>query len=93
MIRLLLTYVLPLVAPTLLYLAWNWIQVQRARGGKRPAPPPIDQTPWVVLAACGILLVAVVLLSFVLFGGGSAPGLDYQPPRVEDGQIVPGQSR
>lgn len=93
MIRLLLTYVLPLIAPTLLYLLWNWIQTRRAMAGRRPAPPPIDQTPWVVLAVSGLLLVAVVLLSFVLFGGGSAPGLQYEPPRVEDGQIVPGQSR
>lgn len=94
MFRLFFTYILPLIAPTILYLVWNWIQMRRALAGKRPEPPPsLENMPWLVLAGAGVSLLVVVLLGLVMFGGGSPPGLEYQPPRFEGGEVVPGQSR
>lgn len=94
MFRLFFTYVLPLIAPTLLYLLWNWLQLRRARAGKRAEQPPaLEDTPWLVLAGAGVSLLVVVVLGFAFFGGGTAPGLHYVPPHMEGGEIVPGQAR
>jgi hypothetical protein len=40
MFRLFFTYVLPLVAPAILYLIWHTIQVRRVISGKRVDPTP-----------------------------------------------------
>lgn len=94
MFRLLFTYVLPLVAPSLLYLVWNWVQMRRVLAGKRAEPVPgFADMPWLVLAGAGVSLLIVVLLGLAFFGGGGVPGSEYIPPHLEDGRIVPGQTR
>ncbi len=94
MFRLFFTYVLPLIAPTLLYLVWNWLQLRRTLAGKRAEPPPtFAEMPWLVLLGAGVSLLIVVLLALALVGGGGTPGMEYVPPRLEDGRIVPGQAR
>ncbi|MEN2978853.1 DUF6111 family protein [Tistrella bauzanensis] len=83
--RILLTYVLPFLAPFLLYGGWVlWADRVRERRGVAPAPPP----PWVTA-------LAVLALGGSLFVFGQAigprpdPGI-YVPPHMEDGRIVPG---
>ncbi len=94
MFRLFFTYILPLIAPTALYLVWSGIQQRRALAGKRAAPPPsFADMPWLVLIGAGVSLLVVVLLGFMLFGGGAPPGTRYVPPHMDGGRIVPGQSR
>lgn len=94
MFRLVFTYILPLAAPALLYLAWHMLQVRRVVAGKRAEPTPtFAEMPWLILAGAGVSLLAVVLLGLALFGGGAAPGADYVPPHMEDGRIVPAETR
>lgn len=74
--------VLPLVLPTLLYLAY--VGYARRRGGE--APP----MPWVWLGIAGGVLLAATFAALVLFGG--APPSDvYQPPKLINGTVQPGE--
>ncbi len=88
MIRILFTYVLPLVAPLALYLGWMYILRHRskARGDEVPS---VERAGifWALLAGFGLMvagLVAVALTSGVEPGSG-----EYQAPRMEDGRVVP----
>jgi hypothetical protein len=76
-VRLVLTVLLPLLLPSILYFTY----VAVARAAQSP--------PWVWLAGIGLLLAigALVLLSGL---GGAEPGSVYHPPRQVDGRIEPG---
>jgi Family of unknown function (DUF6111) len=80
MLRILLQYLLPLLLP---FLAWL-IYARLARGTR-----VLDDTPWIALAAAGVGLLAVSLISWGLLGG-SEPGQNYVPARIEDGRLIPG---
>jgi hypothetical protein len=81
MLRILLQYLLPLVLPLLVYLAYA--RLAGKRGG-------LSDTPWLGLAAAGVALMAASLAAWGIFGGAE-PGGTYVPARVEDGQLVPGR--
>ena len=89
MLRVFLTIVLPLVAPTAIYLAW----VRFANRSQQGSPP--DGTlrwaamPWLWLAGAGALLLALVLFVVTVHFGSARTGV-YVPPRWENGRIVPG---
>jgi hypothetical protein len=80
MIRILLTYVLPLILPTVLYLLWLRFAVARGR-----AP----EVPYVWLLLAGLVLVTITVFGLTLSGG--TPTGRYQPPHLEDGRVVPGR--
>jgi hypothetical protein len=80
MLRILLQYVLPLVLPFLGYLVYA--RLAHKTGG-------LGDAPWIGLAAAGVGLLAVSLVTWGLLGG-SEPGGTYVPARVEDGELVPG---
>jgi hypothetical protein len=74
--------VLPLVLPTLLYL--GYVGYARRRGAE--APP----VPWAWLGIAGGVLLAVTFAALALFGG--APPSDvYQPPKLINGTVQPGE--
>jgi hypothetical protein len=79
MLRILLQYLLPLVLP---FLAW----LIYARLAHKPG---LDAAPWIGLAAAGVGLLVVSLVTWGLLGG-SEPGETYVPARIEDGRLVPG---
>jgi len=85
MLRELLTLVVPLVLPTVLYLVWlramRWVEGTGAVSWRA--------LPWVWLAATGAALTALVLFVVTVHFGTATPGV-YVPPKVEDGRIVPG---
>ena len=88
MLRVFATIVLPLVAPTAIYLLWMWIANRFVVG----APPGVGGgrgLPWLWLAGTGIVLLASVLVFVTVHSGTSTPST-YVPPRWEDGHIVPG---
>ena len=94
MFRLIFTYLLPLLLPVLGYLAWNWLQLRRTMAGKRTEPPPgFAEMPWLILLGAGVSLLLVTLFALVLFDDGSSPGATYVPPHLEDGKLIPGQTR
>jgi hypothetical protein len=84
MLRVLLTIVLPLVLPTLLYLAWIRT-TQWADGGDIRW----RALPWLWLVGAGTLLLIIVLFVVNVHFGSPEPGV-YVPPRWENGRIVPG---
>lgn len=97
MIRIILTYLVPLALPTAVYLLWFWLTRQRAASGQAAVAAEAEEgewwrtVPWAWLALAGIALVGATLFVFALSGGGT-PGETYVPPHVEDGRVVPGRS-
>lgn len=81
MLRILLQYLLPLILPALIYLAYVTI----ARGGKVDR---LGEAPWLQLAIAGVALLAVSLVTWGLTTG-SPPDEVYVPPRLEDGRVIP----
>lgn len=85
MLRELLTLIVPLLLPTVLYLLWlratRWIEA-----GETVA---WHKLPWAWLAVIGVALTALVLFVVTVGFGTAVPGL-YVPPHVEHGRIVPG---
>ena len=82
MTRVLLTLVLPLLLPAILYGAWLALA--------RPRSASWQPLPWLWSLAGGIILM---IASLVLFGfeGREAPGTQYVPPRATGTEIAPGQ--
>jgi hypothetical protein len=89
MLRVFLTIVLPLVAPTAIYLAW----VRFTQWSQRESPPAETMRwaalPWLWLAGTGVLFLAIVLFVVTVGFGTSQTGV-YVPPRWENGRILPG---
>ena len=85
-----LLFVLLVFAPTLLYFAFALWQRRRAVLAGQEAPPPLWQnTPWFWLVLSGIILMGVGLVLWAILGGAPT-GSVYVPPRIEDGEVVPG---
>jgi hypothetical protein len=85
MLREILTLVVPLVLPTVLYLLWLRAVHWSEEGGAATWP----KLPWVWLIVTGVALTALVLFIVTVGFGTAMPGI-YVPPRVENGRIVPG---
>jgi hypothetical protein len=82
--RVLITYVVPLIAPAVLYFFWV-VLTNGKKGGKRR----LVDGPWLWLAFAGLALAILVLMGIAYFSG-EAPGGQYQAPRLENGKIIPG---
>jgi hypothetical protein len=89
MLRVFLTIVLPLAAPTALYLAWLWYTNYSPWGSQPGEAVGWAGLPWVWLAAAGALLLALVLFAVTVHFDTSQSGV-YVPPRSENGRIIPG---
>ncbi|MDH5771866.1 MAG: DUF6111 family protein [Rhodospirillaceae bacterium] len=93
MIRIIFTYVLPLVLPSILYFIWmGWVRrkIDAAKRAGEDVEHLEIKTPWIRLVLAGVLLMAIGL-GIIATVGGSPAGSSYQPPRFEDGKIVPGE--
>lgn len=99
------TYALPLLLPTVIYVLWRLIATRQPAAGFHTAEGASDavapgpgggplwrDAPWLWLALAGFALLAIVLL-YGAFVHGSQPHVKYVPPRMENGQIVPGELR
>ena len=80
MLRILLQYLLPLLLPFLVYLAY--VALTRGRASW------LEDAPWLYLAAAGVALMAASLLTWGLMSGAPADHV-YVPPRFEDGRVIP----
>ena len=76
--------VLPLILPTVIYVAY--MLLVRPRPGSNA--PALDW-PWLWLGVAGVALVILTLVGVALFGG-AAPSERYQPAKVINGEIKPG---
>ncbi|MEK7245449.1 MAG: hypothetical protein AAB223_05470 [Pseudomonadota bacterium] len=89
MIRILFEYLLPLIAPFVVYFGWVWFAARHAAEQGKSAPD-WRQGPWYWLAAAGLVLFAGALVATALTGG-EPPGGVYRPPALgKDGRVIPG---
>ncbi len=91
MIRLFFTYVLPLLLPTLVYVAWVGVarRKHKGKGGDDVDLPGLRRGPlfWCLLA--GFMMMSGGLISLALMSGDPPDSGQYQSPRLEDGKVVP----
>ncbi len=88
--RTFLTIILPLIAPTLVFFVWSWFAKRRAEAEQRHQPIPAWQTwPWARLSLAGAVLTALTL-SAVAMMRDNPLGARYVPPRIENGELIPG---
>ena len=88
MLRVLVTILLPLLAPFLLYGAWLWLARRGALGGRTAAPETWRDAPWVWLVAASVAC-AIAILVYLNATSGYPPGTELAPPALVDGVVVP----
>ena len=81
--RVALMILLPLLLPFATFIMWRWL------GLGKSMPQWFEDLPWLTLLVSGAVLAGVTLTSWSLIDR-APPGTEYVPPRIEDGQIVPG---
>ncbi len=91
MSRIILQYLLPILLPTAVFVAWVLLTRDRD-DGERSTAARIQEGPWFSLIAGGFALMLMVLLTIAMTEG-APPGASYTAPRVEDGRVVPGEFR
>ena len=89
MLRTTLIHILILLAPSILYIAFLLLS-RRLRLSRSQAAETLRQMPWVRLLGSGLVLTAASLVVWAMTGGGDPEGT-YVPPRIVDGEIVPGE--
>lgn|GEM_PF-881669 len=88
--RTVLTIILPLIAPSLVFFIWAWFAKRRAKAEARHQPVPEWQKwPWARLMLAGAILTALTL-SAVAMMRDNPLGSRYVPPRLENGELIPG---
>ena len=90
MLRTIITIVLPLVAPTILYMFWRFISWRIDKKLAKDEAGFWLRLPWFSLIFSGIFFMAI---SLVVTGLWSAPyerGRLYVAPFLQDGKVVPG---
>lgn len=90
MIVKLLRYALLFLLPFIVYGIWIAIARRRARGHENE--PNWSDAPFLWLSVTGLVLVLASLFTLGLFQGVEKGGT-YVPPRVIDGEVVPGEVR
>jgi hypothetical protein len=85
MIRALITYLVPLLAPFVLYALY--VRITRAKDPERAL-----NTPWFWLLIVGLVLMIATMFATATFTGDNPDGT-YVPPHMEDGRIVPSEVR
>ena len=89
MLRILFTYVIPLVLPAAAYLGYRiWDDWRRRKTGAETRSP-WEAWPWYWIAGSGFACLAASLVWLVI---DRAPAdANYTPARVIDGKVVPGE--
>jgi hypothetical protein len=88
-VRQVLLFGTPFVLPIALYLFW-YARATRAAQAAGHELPKLGDVPWPWLVAIAVLLIAGAIGAFMMMSGDEAGG-HYEPPRLIDGQIVPGR--
>jgi hypothetical protein len=86
--RVIVEFLMPLLLPAIVFLAWVLLSHRRP-GQDRSVAERLRDGPWTWLIAASILLLMTVLGITALTGGAPA-GAKYRAPHLEDGKVVPG---
>ena len=87
--RIFLTYVLPLVLPTLVYVAWVGYARKKHVGAGDGDLPGLRLRPLFWSLATGFVVLLGGLATIALMSGAPPDSGEYQSPRLQDGKIVP----
>ncbi len=91
MLRKLLFHLLPFLLPFVLYAGWVALARRKAAGaGGALAPWPRAHVAWLAIAGLTLVILSFVAVALLT---GSEVGRTYLPPRLEEGQIVPAETR
>ncbi len=85
MLKKLLFTVVPMLVPFVLYGIYWW-------GARRRTSRGLSDVPWTMLFAAGMVLM-IIGLATLRFLSGYETGLEYSPARLEDGRIVPAETK
>ncbi len=92
MLRIILTVVIPLLLPTLVWIAYMALERRRLAAAGAAPQSWFAAAPWPWLAGGGFLLMLATLALVTSFGSGD-PGEVYVPAHVgSDGRLVPGRT-
>ncbi len=90
MLRILLTIVLPIALPLLLYVGYVSILRRRAQAAGEADEPGWQEGPWAWFALAAVALVLGALI-VVRLSSGVPPGTKLEAPRMIDGEVAPGR--
>lgn len=88
MLRILLTVVLPVALPLLLYVGYLAMVRRRVQAGGGEVLARWQEGPWPWLILAGVALLAAVFVAFRLTTA-LPPGTKLEAPRLIDGRVVP----
>ena len=90
MIRIFLTYILPLALPTLLYVLWVWNlrRKHKYNSDNKNELPKLRRGHFFWCLASGILMKIIALITIALTAGDPPNSGNYQSPRLKDGKII-----
>jgi hypothetical protein len=91
MLKNLLTVVLPLMLPTLIYMAYAMFGRPKTAAPEVAAVHWWTGAPWTWLITGGVVLAAAVLVTVALTGGFDTAGT-YHPARLIDGRLIEGET-
>ncbi|MGD9638643.1 MAG: hypothetical protein AB7U85_06250 [Alphaproteobacteria bacterium] len=84
-----LLYILPLILPSLIYFGWKHLKQLSGRKDEKTA---LSDVPWAILIIIGAIL-AIVFLGFFTMGEKAPTSAKYEPPRYEDGKLIPAKMK
>lgn len=90
MLRMILTMVLPLLAPTIVFYIILRLRAKwRKEDEGATVVPAYHKWPWIRLIAAGAVLL---ILTFLFTGMPNGEGYEgkYIPPHMENGKLIPG---
>jgi hypothetical protein len=88
MLNKILTIVLPIALPFLVYMVY--VTMARRGGGASGRVPRVSDAAWPWLGMAGVALMAAVLISYrLVFSNPAGPDVVVEPNRYIDGEIKP----
>ena len=87
--KLLLTKILPLALPILVYLLWLFYAHKRARKHGTQVNQ-LSDAPWLLISLSGLTVLIIGMIALGLFAGEETGGV-YIPSHIENGEVVKGR--